>query len=192
MRCLVWCALLALLPAASAAQQETLVSGPIRSGGFGAPVVKFSETLDRFALLIGGRGGWIINESFVVGGGGYGLTNQYNLAVDALEMGYGGIDLEYVNRPNELVHISLNVLLGGGGARFYPGTSLAYWESGFWVAEPGVNLELNVAPVFRMGFGASYRAVDGLAIPGLSNASLSGWSGNLQFKFGKFTASGPP
>jgi hypothetical protein len=187
MKRIVIVGILALLPGAVQAQQQTLVDGPIRSGGFGAPVLKFTEINEQFGFFVGGRGGWIINESLVLGGGGYGLTNQAHLAFDALEMGYGGLDLEYVNRPNELVHVSLAVLLGGGGATYFPSNSLAGFYSGFFVVEPAANIMLNVTPIFRIGVGASYRAVESLSLPELTNRDLSGFSGNIQFKFGMFT-----
>ncbi len=186
MKTWIWVGLLALAPMAAGAQQETLVSGQIQSGGFGAPVLKFTEVNQSFGFFLGGRGGWILNESFVIGGGGYGLTNQNHYLVEALTMGYGGLDLEYVVRPNELVHVSFAVLVGGGGVRFWPDPSAFYYDSAFFVAEPGFNLELNVTPSFRLNLGGSYRSVSSLAVPGLTNADLSGWSGNVQFKFGKF------
>ena len=62
-------------------QQETLLSGNIESGGFGGFVVRFSEIGGAFAVLAGGRGGWIINHTFVLGGGGYGLANDVALTV---------------------------------------------------------------------------------------------------------------
>jgi hypothetical protein len=61
-------------------EEETLISGGIDSGGFGALVFKFSGVNDQFAGFAGARGGWIINHQFVVGGGGYGLTS--NICLD--------------------------------------------------------------------------------------------------------------
>jgi hypothetical protein len=180
------CGLLMVLPVGLSAQQRTLVDGPVRSGGFGAPVVKFGDVAGLFGVWAGGRGGWILNESFVIGAGGYGLTNQAHLTFDALEMGYGGLDLEYINRPNDLVHISLGVLVGGGGVTYYPGNSFAGFYSGFFVAEPAVNITLNVTPIFRIAIGATYRAVESLSLPGLTNSDLSGFTGQIQFKFGQF------
>jgi hypothetical protein len=54
------------------AGDETLFSGNVEHGGFGGPVVKFTQIKDEFGVLVGGRGGWIINHSFVLGAGGYG------------------------------------------------------------------------------------------------------------------------
>ncbi|MBN1426023.1 hypothetical protein JXA88_15850, partial [Candidatus Fermentibacteria bacterium] len=57
-------------------QPETLLKGPIENGGFGGLVVKFSQLADQTAVFVGGRGGWILNHTFVIGGGGYGLANE--------------------------------------------------------------------------------------------------------------------
>ena len=54
----------------ASAQDEQLVSGKIESGGFGAPVWKITQINGETAMLTGGRGGWIINHTFVIGGGG--------------------------------------------------------------------------------------------------------------------------
>ena len=56
-----------------------------------------------------------------------------------------------------------------------------------FVVEPAANIMLNVTPIFRLGIGASYRAVESLSLPELTNDDLSGFSGNIQFKFGMFT-----
>ena len=53
---------LAALPAW--AQQRTLISGDIESGGYGAPVVKISWLNGEAAVVVGAQGGWIINHSF--------------------------------------------------------------------------------------------------------------------------------
>ena len=59
------------IPVATAAQNaQTLMGSDIRHGGFGGPVVKFTEIDGQFGVLVGGRGGWIINDSFVIGAGG--------------------------------------------------------------------------------------------------------------------------
>ena len=70
--------LLLFLSQSSRAQEETLMgSGEIASGGFGAPVVKFTEITGDPAVLVGGRGGWIVNHTFVLGAGGYGLVTMH-------------------------------------------------------------------------------------------------------------------
>jgi hypothetical protein len=61
-----------------------------------------------------------------------------------------------------------------------------YANDAFFVVEPSFNLELNVASHFRVGFGVSYRYVNGLDIAGITEEDLTGVSANLNFKFGSF------
>ena len=191
--------LLVFVAAPVLAQEETLLKGKIESGGFGGPVVKFTEIKDEFGLFVGGRGGWIINHTFVIGGGGYGLATQ-NIEADFvgsdgrrphLQMGYGGLELEYIHNSNKLVHFSVQALIGAGGATYGNSDSnINDWnnfeDDAFFIAEPGVNVILNVATVFRIGFGAGYRFVSGLDLKGLSDEDLIGPSAVLTFKFGRF------
>ncbi|MCU0611069.1 MAG: hypothetical protein MUE60_04670 [Candidatus Eisenbacteria bacterium] len=180
-------------------QPETLIKGPVESGGFGGIVVKFTGLADQFAVLAGGRGGWIINHAFIIGGGGYGLVNE-DIEISpapegagpdyVLELGYGGVELEYVHQSRNLVHFAAMVLIGGGTAGFRD----PYWDTtidsdAFFVAEPGLNVELNISRPIRIDFGASYRFVSGLDLPrtyGLGDEDLRGMAGALTFKFGSF------
>jgi hypothetical protein len=175
-------------------EEKTLISGKIESGGFGGPVLKASQINGESSLLMGGRGGWIINHTLVLGGGGYGLVTDIkapNTPADSglyLQMGYGGFEIEYVSNSDALVHYSLHSLIGAGGVSFREKDWDESEEMGdtFFIAEPGANLELNVTKFFRIGAGASYRYISGVNYRGVSNSDLSGWSGNLTLKFGKF------
>jgi hypothetical protein len=179
------------------ADHETLIRGPVESGGFGAPVVKFSAIGDDFAVFIGGRGGWIINHAFTIGGGGFGLVNEiesdyyietYGDHNIVQHMGYGGLILEYVHLSRKLVHPSLAVLVGGGGFGYHYRDWLYEGDrtDAFFVLEPELNLMLNVSEHFRVGLGASYRWVTGVDLAGVENSDLSKFSGNLTLKFGRF------
>lgn len=168
-------------------EEETLISGGIDSGGFGALVFKFSGVNDQFATFAGARGGWIINHQFVVGAGGYGLAS--NICVDEdgscflreIEFGYGGFEFEYIGLWNRVAHYSLQLLIGGGGV-----TLLGFSADPVFVAEPAARLELNVTKWFRLNVGGGYRFVSGLSLASLENSDLSAFSGVLEFKFGSF------
>ncbi len=175
-------------------QAETLVSGELENGGFGGPVVKFTEIDGKFGLLVGGRGGWIMNHTFVLGFGGYGLVNQLdsdfilNGEMLPLMMGYGGFEMEYIFSPDNLVHFSIYLLLGGGGLTY---KELHDWNSlkvtdNFWIAEPAVNVELNISSFFRISAGVGYRLVSDVNLGDLTNSDIGGIGGVLTFKFGKF------
>ncbi len=181
------------------AQEETLLgTGEIDHGGFGGPVVKFTSINDQFGVLVGGRGGWIINHSFVIGGGGYGLVNEVegtqllNERKMFLNFGYGGFEMEYIMNWEKIAHSSVYLLIGGGGVNHRDRTREMDWNwdndetDVFFVIEPAVNFELNIVSFFRLGIGASYRFISGVDDSGLTDKDLSGPSAMLTFKFGKF------
>jgi hypothetical protein len=165
------------------AEEKTLISGEIESGGYGGPVVKLSSVNNEFCVFIGGRGGWIINHAFVVGGGGYGLATDIFVSGKKLVMGYGGLELGYVFLSDSLVHFTLHSLLGFGGVSLETDPMSA---DEFFVIEPEATVVLNVSRFFRIAAGASYRFVTGVTTSGLSDAALSGLTGQLVFKFGSF------
>jgi hypothetical protein len=177
-------------------EEQTLISGDIESGGFGGPVLKVTEFGDDVGLLVGGRGGWIINHAFVIGGGGYGLTTNIDAPVfdHYLNVGYGGGIVEYIVLSDRLIHLSVNTLIGAGGVNYRDRDWDDWdWENNwydeadeFFVAEPGVDLMLNVSKIFRVGVGVSYRYVNGIDIRGLSDSDMSGLSATFTLKFGKF------
>jgi len=175
--------------------QETPTAGDLRHGGFGAPVVKFTEIDSRFGVLVGGRGGWIINGSFVIGGGGYALANTGNFehlangAGDSgkLEMAYGGLELGYVLRPDDQLHVALGLLIGAGGVTWKPdGPSGSQVDDAFFVAEPEVDVVFNATRVFRVALGVSYRLTRGAELFDLDDADLSGFAGLVALEFGNF------
>jgi hypothetical protein len=178
------------------AQEETLINGSIENGGFGGPVLKIGNFNGEAAVLVGGRGGWIINHSFIIGGGGYGLVNNVKAKVPGpygeryLNFGYGGLELEYVSQSDRLIHFSFQTLIGTGGLSWrdevvHAGTSDSNTDT-FFIVEPGVNATLNVAAFFRISGGVSYRFISGVQSPASSSSDLSGPSGVLTFHFGTF------
>lgn len=190
-----------VLSISAAAQEQTLISGKIESGGFGGPVVKFSQIDGRFAVLVGGYGGWLINHTFMIGGGGFGLANTirgsraaqlyYGTGNDLrLQFGYGGLMLEYIGEHNSLVHYYVSALIGAGGVNYDYINNLYYDNfdeaSPCFVFEPSLGAELNVTRFFRIAAGAGYRLVRGTDLVGVSDSQLSDFSLNLTFKFGKF------
>jgi hypothetical protein len=177
------------------AQEETLLSGDIESGGFGGPSVRVTNINGESAVLVGGHGGWIINHTFVLGGGGYGLVNDVKAKVtdsihQYVEMGYGGLELQYIASSDKLLHLSMEILVGGGGIGYKPEDNDDFnsvrKHDTFFILEPSVHANLNVAQFFRIAVGVSYRYVSGLKSIVSTNVDLSGPSASLILKFGKF------
>ena len=183
------------------AQEETLLNLAGEKGGFGAAVVKFTSVNGQGAIMVGGRGGWILNHSLVLGGGAYAVVNEINAAPEILpfegpldiEFGYLGFEVEYIFNPNSLTHYSLYAFIGGGATNFVKDVG-PVWRSNeqvgetafMFVLEPAANAEVNVTPWFRLNAGVSYRVVAGVSQVGLKDSDFTGLTATLTFKFGRF------
>jgi hypothetical protein len=195
---------------------RTIFGNNIESGGYGAPELKLGNVNGETSLLLGGRGGWIIGHKFVLGAGGYGMATNNTFMEDPshkpasvpadstreirLDMGYGGLLLEFIALPKKAVHLSFPVLIGAGGANLgastYVGQSndlgeyLATYDfiehTGFFVFEPGVHVELNMTKFFRLSAGGTYRYIAGADLERLKNNDLSGFTFSFALKFGAF------
>jgi len=175
------------------------------SGGYGAITNKFTRIGDSYANMVGVYGGWYVNHSFLLGFGAAGLTNDIKVPLEHsvappqdLSYMYGqvGMVTEYVLESNKAVHIAFNLFSGAGFTMQYErydwqdGDEFD-WDGGhdedwFFVAEPGVQLEINLFKWMRFSPGVSYRAAFGSDARGLGDNALSDISYNATFKFGKF------
>ena len=201
-----------LLPITANAKEEmsTLFGGgnEISYGCYGAFEIKCSQlNADFGSILLGGRGGVIINEVFSFGGAGYGFIpiKKLDCPIPGHENerntfwtgGYGGLFFEYINSSNSLVHLTANMLVGAGAITYFSHSgsfdkyNREHPTAIVFVVEPGIGVELNVFRNFRMYLGASYRYTpnfelefDGKEI--VPNTAFNGLSVNLAFKFGAF------
>ena len=174
------------------------------SGGYGAITNKSTTINGEYANLSGIYGGWYVNHHFLLGFEAVGLTNNIEVPLEFsadpsrnLSYGYGqfGLMTEYVLSSNRRVHVAFDLFSGAGFTMQYP----RYWqndnnyqgdqvydENWFFVAEPGVQLEVNLFKWMRFSPGISYRATFGSNATGLTDNSLSNISYNATLKFGKF------
>src|SRR6185295_14736441 len=129
------------------AEGSDTVFQDVDSGGYGAPVLKYSKVGDRDGLFAGARGGWIINHSFVIGGAAYGLASTYELPGDRLTFGYGGLMLEYIVRPMNEFHVSFDTVIGGGAVAPKNSTN----PSAVFVVEPELDAIVNLSTSIRAG-----------------------------------------
>ena len=174
-------------------------------GGYGAPVIKISQigmNGTDVGFFLGLRTGFIMNHYFSLGVGvnilvnpldrsklgGYDYAGNYTVS----NMGYAGILLEYFLFPKSLVSISIGVLIGGGGLVFQDGN---YWRNesfniqtvhGFFAIEPEINVFFNITRFFRVGLGVTYRYVNGIRDPYITDAAFRGFGGQLTLQFGWF------
>ncbi|MFC1501856.1 hypothetical protein ACFL6A_00420 [bacterium] len=173
------------------AQEETVLDQDFYYSGFGAGVFSFSRVKEKGALFIGGRGGVIINQTFILGIGGYLLANNITAPPPDddlyLNMVYFGAEVGYIHDPDRFIYFYISSLIGFGSSTLRDAEFNEMADEDFFFAlEPAACLMVNVTPAFRVGLGGSYRYVSGVTEYGLSNTSLSGLSFNVMFEFGSF------
>jgi hypothetical protein len=179
-------------------QPRTLLTSPIKSGGYGAPVISYTQVAGEDSVLVGARGGWVINHQLVIGGGGFGLANRLappsglmpNPDDYRLNFGYGGLWVEYLIAPMQLVHGSVGTLIGAGALsvdaeRNGVSPRNAYSDPLF-VLDPAAAVEVNVSRLVRVGLEARYRIVRGVDLAGLGDGDLSGFALGGVVKIGVF------
>ena len=181
-------------------QIKTLLGKHNKLRGFGSVDLKVSQWNEQTSLLVGGHGGIILNDKFTIGLGGYGITtrskftglnDQENLYLGG---GYGGLILGYSIFAKEIFHLNFPVLFGGGGLDvledednvFVNGFDNVTETTGFFIVEPGMELEINIARFFRFAVGGTYRFIEGANLDNVSDSKLDDWSTHVSFKFGKF------
>jgi hypothetical protein len=188
---------------------QTLIgTNDYTSGGFGGPVIKVGSIDGQTGVFFGGRGGWVINRTFVLGGGGYGYTdNMWQMheggpSLDTgITFGYGGLELEYLINANDILHAVIQTHIGGGGFAVmeYQRDNQGYeydWDGrtlysvATFVFEPSINAEVNILSWLRLGVGTGYRFVTGIdaTIGGkrYDNSTVSGFFGQGIIKFGPY------
>jgi len=206
----------ALTPVAAAAQaappatpssQGPMIIERVHSGFLFAPDVKITEVDHKTSELVGGYAGWVADEAFFFGGGGYWLANN----ASGRRMAYGGLMLQWLGQTNRRIGWAAKGLIGGGEATlsdtvteltyvpnpaFVPGVRRGdvspvipgptrsvqvHFRQDFFVAEPEANIVLRLSKNFRLTGGFGYRAVDARRH---QDDRLSGPVGSVAFQIG--------
>lgn len=187
---------------------KTLLKKGTKYGGFMGFTVKLADINHYNTVLVGGNMGALFNDNFMLGAGGYGIssTNSFEGKVNStinntqplyLYGGYGGIIVGYKIFPTEIIHVSIPVLIGGGGFEISDiksnnvdeiSINHTVEETTALVIEPSIEAEINVTKFFRIAIGGGYRIVQGtnFSINNVSDADLTSWSTHFSLKFGKF------
>ncbi len=162
---------------------ETLVGGDTWRFSV-RPEVKLTSISGEAAGLAGIQMGPMLSRTFYTGLGYYTLISNVESgqagydSLKAFDLWYAGLTLDYTFFSTKLVHGSVGALFGGGHVS--AGLSAGGSENAnLFVADPGVNLLVNVTKTMELGIGASYRFMQGSDIPGFSNSDLSGPTASL-------------
>jgi hypothetical protein len=173
---------------------RTLFKSGIKVSELWVPEVKLNSIQGEIGTLIGCHGGALIDRKFLVG-----MALGVNLGHPRVNYGYFGGIVQYIYRPEKMVHISGQMIIASGSTKDYENPKSGpfdnFWNisgAGFFMIEPGVNLELNLSPGLTLVAGISYRSVSGLnesndnvSITHVTNKDLSGLNFNIGLKFNK-------
>ncbi len=164
---------------------------------------RIAQLNGQLGFFTGGQLMMGFNHDLNIGFGLYGLVSDVKsnyVDIDGFnnyyyEYSYGGLIIEPVIMDEKLIHVTVPVLLGAGGAlatqhRFY---DYQFWNdlnpspgTIFFVAEPGLMAQLNVTRWLRVAVGGHYRAALGSALPNTKDWQNSGFGGNFVVKLGWF------
>jgi hypothetical protein len=155
---------------------------------FYVDLVSKAATLNGDWGLFGGmRAGYNINENISVGLVAHGLIpNKIERSYinrkgrDELHLGYGGAETSYKYNLSEKSYLTGIMMLGAGRTDY---ENLGGYDY-FFIMEPGVSYNYRITNWFGLGYALNYRFAAGVKYADFSNASFSGWSMNLDFKFG--------
>ncbi|HNX22615.1 MAG TPA: caspase family protein [Spirochaetota bacterium] len=181
-------------------KQVILDINKIEHGGYLAVINQASKINGNWSDLVGGKVAWIINHSFSLGAGGYGLVYPtdrqeftgapYNGIDSEINFGFGGILVEYFFWPDSIFTLAPGIMVGGGALQYYPGDDNDDEHTNptdsFFVVTPELNIYINVTEYVRIGAGVSYRMVKGIDQKDFSDSDISGFSFSLAAAVGFF------
>ncbi|MEY4094487.1 MAG: hypothetical protein RLZZ53_1686 [Acidobacteriota bacterium] len=194
-------------PVPPASPSSHLVVEQIQSGWLFSPDVRATDLNGTTEALAGGYIGRITDRSWVIGVGGYTLTNPD----DDRKLWYGGPVFEWLIRADRKIGFGVRALVGAGSgtlalplSNFANGRAINVRDTrrdinvrtppritntaatvavqdDFYVAEPQVNMMWNLTQGQRIVFGVGYRAIGSAPLLG---DDLKGVSGSISYQLG--------
>ncbi|MDR1153904.1 MAG: hypothetical protein LBL04_04275 [Bacteroidales bacterium] len=172
-------------------------------GAFGGFGFNYLET-GREAMGLNFQGGIIYNRWLTAGIQGNAfftinpLIDKYTNDDANLLGGYGGLFVAPTIYSNTLLHASFPVLVGYGSISYElydltDGANRVEDSDGFWVFEPGIELELNLMKFIRIAVGGYYKYCSNVHLSYenggeniVSKNILNNFSVGIRLRFGKF------
>jgi hypothetical protein len=168
--------------------------------GMGGLQVGYSKFNGKDAILVGGRGGVVINHNLALGIAGWGFASipVYNNIGETgqlgyLEGGYGGLLVEPIFMSKRIVHLSMPIIIGAGDLMYLrkvnrnmSDLSNMIDSDPFFIVEPGIELEVNLLRFMRVAAGASYHWSPNLNLISTPSNPFNGLTASIALKFGKF------
>lgn len=149
----------------------------ISLSGFGGPIIEFSMIEGDFAVLNGGGGAVLFNQSFFIGGYGLGLSTNHmrpdliditGIERPRVSFGHGGFWLGYIHNPKNAIHFGASAKLGWGQISVYD-EFFNYAEfdnfsgrDNIFAVNPQIEIEANFTSWMKVNIGVGYRLVAGI------------------------------
>ena len=171
--------------------------------GYGSLMWQGSRMGDTWVSLTGARGALIV-DNVSIGLSGYGLAypnhrsslsgKSYSGTEPYMQLGYGGLFVEYNFMPKRLVNFSMGLTVGGGGYSFTDrrdddgddNNSNKRHAKGFFYIEPEVAAHINVTRFCRLGTAVSYRYFRGAGKAEFRNNDFNNIGATVMASFGWF------
>jgi len=178
-------------------QGGPLLMQPVSSGAVFTPEVKFTTVNHANGTLVGGYGGLLYDDSLLLGGAAYWLTNGEN----GTDMWYGGMLVGWTVPLGNVVRVGGRGLVGfgyaelpyqytymnyGGGHHQGSGTPSAQW---YWAATSFFVFEPQATAAFRLTKTVSFDVAGGYRVIADANGldrELRGGFGSVGIRFGPF------
>lgn len=164
-------------------------------GAYGGPKISLINPMNKTAFLIGGQGGVVLNSKFALGGFGQGMTGNtqfdgqkygYDETLE-LSMGYGGIFLEYMPFRHKILHPSVALPIGLGGASVKEvNYDAKISKTSLVTIAPRIGLDFNISKSAVVSLFAGYNFIYANDNFMLANGDLSSWEFGISVKLGKF------
>jgi hypothetical protein len=161
------------------ANQGPMTVERIHNGFLFAPEVKATEFDKRVKPLVGGTAGFVAQETFFIGGGGYWMPSRRS---DDRRLAYGGLVLKWFVANSDRFGLSAGALIGGGEATLPETitqvivptpdprtgrntplppprtiTTTVRARDDFFAAEPELHARFGLTKNVRLAVGAGYR-----------------------------------
>jgi hypothetical protein len=189
--------LILFIPMFVFSQSKDVKSKSKTISAYGGPLINFTQVDKNWGLMIGGKGGILINKKFSSGGIGMGMVknpvyNEDRISDETstpleVSLGAGGMFLEYFLNFNIPVSLSIPINIMAGGVSLKDKFKDKEIESSsIFILEPGINMELKVSKHFIPTINVSYRQVYGSSLTYLDNHDISGINIGLILRVGNF------
>jgi hypothetical protein len=177
-------------------------------GFYIAPEFQYGQLKNNFTDFGGLSGMILFNKSFGIGFSMYkSLDRGYapsGVSPLVLHASYAGLKFEYTLNPDNAIHISFPLTIGGGNAsldsasyvsripvrdsvgRRLPTLKPRVPQNNFFLIQPGVQLEANLFKAVKLYAGVNYRFVLADKLTTLPMNTMQGFSADIGVKIGLF------